>query len=73
MEMGFNGARMHQKVFEPGYLYWADHLGYLVWGEYGSWGIDITDCNAISVFLPEWMESVNRDFKSSLSWMVPIQ
>ena len=27
MEMGFNGARMHMKVFEPGYIYHADHMG----------------------------------------------
>lgn len=65
MDMGFNGARLHQKVFEPRYLYWADHLGYLVWGEYGSWGIDITESSALSVFLPEWMEAVNRDFNST--------
>ena len=31
--MGFNGVRKHQKVEEPRYLYWADHLGLLVWGE----------------------------------------
>ncbi len=30
MAMGFNGARLHQKVFEPRYLYWADKLGYMV-------------------------------------------
>ena len=31
--MGFNGARKHQKFEDPQYLYWADHLGLLVWGE----------------------------------------
>ena len=30
---GFNGARLHQKVFEQRYFYWADKLGYLTWGE----------------------------------------
>jgi beta-galactosidase/beta-glucuronidase len=30
MAAGFNGARLHQKVFEPRYLYWADKLGYRV-------------------------------------------
>ena len=29
MQLGFSGARMHEKVFEPRYLYWADRLGYL--------------------------------------------
>ena len=33
MAMGFNGARLHEKVFEPRFLHWADRLGYLVWGE----------------------------------------
>ena len=31
--MGFNGVRKHQKFEDPQYLYWADHLGLLVWGE----------------------------------------
>ena len=35
---GFNGARLHQKVFEERFLYHADQLGYLVWGEFPDWG-----------------------------------
>src|SRR4029450_3173981 len=31
--MGFNGARKHQKIESPRYLYWADRLGFLVWEE----------------------------------------
>lgn len=30
--MGFNGARLHEKVFEPRFLYHCDRMGYLVWG-----------------------------------------
>ncbi len=30
---GFNGARKHQKIEDPRYLYWADRLGLIVWGE----------------------------------------
>ena len=37
---GFNGARLHQKVFEERFLYHADRLGYLVWGEFPDWGSD---------------------------------
>ena len=40
--VGFNGARLHQKAFEERYYYWADHLGYLTWGEQASWGLDVT-------------------------------
>ncbi len=32
-ECGFNGARKHQKIEDPRFYYWADKLGYLVWGE----------------------------------------
>ncbi len=35
---GFNGARLHQKVFEERFLFHADRLGYLVWGEFADWG-----------------------------------
>lgn len=40
MTCGFNGARLHQKVFEKHFLYWADKLGYLVWGESPNAGYD---------------------------------
>ncbi|MFF3925709.1 glycoside hydrolase family 2 protein [Paenibacillus lactis] len=62
MELGFNGARLHEKIFEPRFLYWADRLGYLVWGEHANWGLDITTTEAVSRFLPEWLEGVERDF-----------
>ncbi len=60
-EMGFNGARLHQKVFEPRFLYWADRLGYLVWGEFPSWGIDTSQAMACQNFVSEWVEVVKRD------------
>ena len=60
MAAGFNGARMHQKVFEPRYLYWADKLGYLVWGEYPSWGFNCHATNYANV-INEWTEILQRD------------
>ncbi|MEK3987235.1 beta-galactosidase [Paenibacillus sp. VTT E-133280] len=62
MGLGFNGARLHEKIFEPRYLYWADQLGYLVWGEHANWGLDITGADSLSHFLPEWLEGMQRDF-----------
>lgn len=62
MALGFNGARMHEKVFEPRYLYYADLLGYMVWGEYPNWGQDIRAYGALEHFLPGWMEAVERDY-----------
>ncbi len=59
---GFNGARLHQKVFEPRFLYHCDRMGYIVWGEYGSWGIDYNNDSAWLSFIDEWMEVLKRDY-----------
>lgn len=32
-QAGFNGVRSHQKIEEARFYYWADKLGFLVWGE----------------------------------------
>ena len=64
MAMGFNGARLHQKVFEQRFLYWADKLGYICWGEMGNWGIDPARPHTMGVFLREWLEVVQRDFNA---------
>ncbi len=58
---GFNGARFHQKVFDPRTLYWADKLGYLVWGEFPSWGVNIENEEAVRRFVDEWHQVVRRD------------
>lgn len=60
--LGFNGARLHQKVFEPRFLYWADRLGYLVWGEFPNWGLDLRDPKALEVFAVQWLEALARDY-----------
>jgi hypothetical protein len=60
MAAGFNGARLHQKVFEPRFLYWADKLGYLVWGEFSNWGFNFRPEN-YSNFINEWTEILQRD------------
>lgn len=60
--MGFNGARLHQKVFEPLFLYHADRLGYIVWGEYPDWGFDKVTSRYFSNYAMEWREAVVRDF-----------
>ncbi len=61
MEAGFNGARLHQKVFEERFYYWADKLGYLTWGEASSWGMDVNDIEVARNFILEWCETVIRD------------
>jgi beta-galactosidase/beta-glucuronidase len=70
MQAGFNGARLHQKVFEERFHYWADKLGYLTWGESSSWGIDINNGAAARNFLIEWQEIIMRDrnHPSIIAW-----
>ncbi len=60
MAAGFNGARLHQKVFEPRFLYWADKLGYLVWGEFPNWGFNYQPENYAN-YVNEWTEVLQRD------------
>ena len=62
LDMGFNGARLHQKVFEPRFLYHCDRMGYIVWGEHANWGLDISRYEAWRGFLPEWQEVLQRDY-----------
>ncbi|UVI28888.1 glycoside hydrolase family 2 protein [Paenibacillus spongiae] len=70
LEVGFNGARLHEKMFEPRFLYWADQLGYIVWGEHANWGLNISNAQGLAQFLPEWIEGVERDFNhpSLIGW-----
>ncbi len=32
-QMGFNGVRLHQKIEDSRFYYWADVLGLVVWAE----------------------------------------
>jgi beta-galactosidase/beta-glucuronidase len=69
MEAGFNGARLHQKIFEPLFHYYADIAGYITWGEHGNWGMDYSG-ESYQNFLCEWIEQINRDFShpSIVGW-----
>ena len=62
MSLGFNGARLHEKIFEPIYLYECDKAGYIVWGEHANWGLDTNKEGGLLYFLPEWLEAIERDF-----------
>ena len=70
LQAGFNGARLHQKVFEERFHYWADRLGYLTWGESASWGCSPSNPAAAQRFLSEWREIVVRDrnHPSLIAW-----
>lgn len=65
LEHGFNGARLHEKVFEERFLYHADRLGYLVWGEFPDWSPEFQndDPKTIDVrWVEEWLEVIERDY-----------
>ena len=59
-QMGFNGVRKHQKVEDPRYLYHADRLGLLVWGEIGS--AYIYSRKYAARITNEWLAAVVRDY-----------
>jgi len=69
--MGFNGARLHQKIFEPLFLYWADKLGYIVWEEYPNWGIrNRISHESFGILVKEWIDAIERDYNhpSIIGW-----
>ncbi|WP_409342059.1 glycoside hydrolase family 2 protein [Paenibacillus sp. MBLB4367] len=59
-EMGFNGARKHQKVEDPRYLYWCDKLGLLLWGEMAN--AYHYSPRYVRRITQEWQEVVERDY-----------
>ena len=58
--MGFNGCRKHQKVEDPRFLYWADRIGFLVWGECAA-NASFSE-GAVSRLTKEWIEIIERDY-----------
>lgn len=56
---GFNGARKHQKIEDPRWLYWADVLGFLVWSEMPSF--HEYSPRAEARLSNEWQEAILRD------------
>jgi beta-galactosidase/beta-glucuronidase len=68
---GLNGVRKHQKAEDPRYLYWADRMGLLVWGEMAN-AYEYSP-EYVSRFTAEWQELVVRDYNhpSIIAW-VPI-
>lgn len=70
LNAGFNGARLHQKIFDERFHYWADKLGYLTWAESSSGGFGVNDPEGGRNFMSEWFEIVTRDrnHPSIIAW-----
>ncbi len=64
MAVGFNGARLHMKIFEPRLIYHADRMGYLLWGEFENWGLNDSRENAFLATQPEFLAEMERDYNS---------
>jgi beta-galactosidase/beta-glucuronidase len=68
-DLGFNTARVHQKIEDPRFLYWADRLGIMLWGENGSaYEFSPTAINRMS---REWLDALERDLShpSIVTWV----
>lgn len=67
--MGFNGARKHQKCEDPYFAYFADQLGYLVWGEMAS-SVLFNETSA-QRDINEWKQIIPRDYNhpSIVAWV----
>jgi beta-galactosidase/beta-glucuronidase len=68
---GFNGARKHQKIEDPRWLYWCDRLGLLVWEEMPNareWS-----SRGEEYLAAEWKRAVQRDYSHPciIAW-VPV-
>ncbi|MEV0618413.1 sugar-binding domain-containing protein [Nonomuraea sp. NPDC050404] len=70
-EIGLNGLRVHQKIEDPRFLYWADRLGLMVWGEMPSAYAFGTP--TVERVVSEWTEAISRDLShpSIVAW-IPI-
>jgi hypothetical protein len=75
LQAGFNGARLHQKVFEERFLFHADRMGYLVWSEFGDWGANnhgpmSDNWRTSATYAAQWLEVVERDYShpSVVGW-----
>jgi hypothetical protein len=68
---GLNGVRKHQKAEDPRWLYYADTMGILVWGEMANAYEYSPDY--VRRFANEWQEVVARDYNhpAIVAW-VPI-
>jgi beta-galactosidase/beta-glucuronidase len=59
LELGFNTARIHQKIEDPRFLFWADRLGLMIWAEFpATFEFSKT---AVSRITREWTDAVLRD------------
>lgn len=66
--MGFNGVRKHQKIEDPRFLYHADRMGFLVWGEIAA--AYVYSRKYVKRITYEWIDELLRDYNhpSIVAW-----
>jgi beta-galactosidase/beta-glucuronidase len=69
LDLGFDAARIHQKVEDPRLLYWADRHGLLLWGEAPA-AYEFSPV-AVGRTTREWLEVLERDrsHPSIVTWV----
>lgn len=67
--LGFDAVRVHQKVEDPRFHYWADRLGLLVWGEIAS-AYQFSG-QAVEWLTAEWLQTVRdrASHPSIVTWV----
>ncbi len=66
--MGFNGVRKHQKIEDPRFLYHADKMGFIVWGEIAA--AYVYSRKYVKRITDEWIDEILRDYNhpSIVAW-----
>lgn len=69
LRLGFNTARIHQKVEDPRFVYWADRLGLLLWGETAA-ALEFSP-TAVERLTADWVRIVRsyRSHPSIVTWV----
>lgn len=68
-KMGFNGCRMHMKIEDPHFYYWADKLGFIVWSEFPT-PFSYTETSRFAL-MREFIKVLHRDrnHPSIVAWV----
>lgn len=69
LALGFNSARVHQKVEDPRFHFWADRLGLTLWGETAA--AYVFDSLAVARLTREWVDIVRayESHPSVIAWV----
>lgn len=69
LALGFDSARVHQKIEDPRFIYWADRLGLMLWAEApATYRFSATAVERLS---KEWLAALDRDrsHPSIITWV----